>query len=181
MSEMTICQPAAETREKLFTDLYLEAFPLTANYISRMGGTLEEAKDIFQDALVVYYEKVVAGKIVLEKDEKAYLLGIAKYLWIRKYQTAKDQFFLGDDFPESADQPIPGPSSEKLLRFLEVAGQKCLELLKSFYYDHKPMKEITRILGYSSTRSTTVQKYKCLEKVRNEIKEKSMSYEDFLA
>jgi len=53
-------------------------------------------------------------------------------------------------------------------------------LLRAFYYDKLSMSKIANRFGFSSERSATVQKYKCLEKVRDLVKEKSLSYEDFL-
>ena len=46
-----------ETRQQLFLELYQHAFPKVAVFIHKNGGNLDEAKDIFQDALVIYYEK----------------------------------------------------------------------------------------------------------------------------
>ncbi|HBW79381.1 MAG TPA: RNA polymerase subunit sigma-70, partial [Sphingobacterium sp.] len=71
------------------------------------------------------------------------------------------------------------PSSARLFRFLEIAGRKCLELLKSFYYDQMSLQEIADEYGYSGVRSATVQKFKCLEKVRESVKEKSLVYDDW--
>ncbi|HBW79380.1 MAG TPA: hypothetical protein DEF78_02660, partial [Sphingobacterium sp.] len=45
-------------RQLLFMNLYKSTFPIVAKYVSRMGGNLDEAKDVFQDALLVYYEKI---------------------------------------------------------------------------------------------------------------------------
>lgn len=179
MTEMTICQPTVEDREQLFTNLYLESFPLVARYVSKMGGSLEEAQDVFQDALVVFYERIILGNTELQKDEKAYLLGVARLMWIRKYQE-KQKTELTDTIPEGVEEAVPGPSADRVLRFLERAGRKCMELLKSFYYDRQSMPEVADKFGYTTVRSATVQKYKCLEKVRDEVKQKSMSYEDFL-
>jgi len=72
------------------------------------------------------------------------------------------------------------PSSVKLLYYLETAGQKCMKILKAFYYDNLPVNKIAELFGYSGVRSATVQKYKCMEKVRETIKEKSLAYEDFV-
>lgn len=63
-------------RQQLFIALYKTAFPAVAKYVSRLGGTADEAKDVFQDALVVYYEKMVT-KSLPEKDV-AYLVGTSK-------------------------------------------------------------------------------------------------------
>jgi hypothetical protein len=62
---------------------------------------------------------------------------------------------------------------------VEAAGTKCLNLLRSFYFENVTLKEVAMKFGYGSEHSAAVQKYKCLEKIRESIKEKSMTYEDF--
>ncbi len=79
-----------------------------------------------------------------------------------------------------ADYDNEHPSNNRLMRFLETAGKKCMELLKGFYYDQQPLTELADEFGYSGVRSATVQKYKCLEKVRETIKEKALTYDDFM-
>jgi DNA-directed RNA polymerase specialized sigma24 family protein len=168
-------------REHLFIGLYKKTFPSVAKYVSKMGGSFDEAKDIFQDALVIYYEKVVSNSIALRTNEQAYLLGIAKHLWAKKFKdnlqyTPIDELS-ASEFTDAEDEQ---PSEAKLLHYLETAGQKCMEILKAFYYDNLTVATITGLFGYSGVRSATVQKYKCMEKVRETIKEKSLVYEDFI-
>ena len=55
-----------------------------------------------------------------------------------------------------------------------------MKLLKGFYYDQLPLTDIATAFGFSGVRSATVQKYKCLEKVRETIKQKALQYEDFM-
>jgi hypothetical protein len=78
------------------------------------------------------------------------------------------------------DDYFPSLQEKRLLRILETAGKKCMELLHAFYYRQDKVKEIAVSLGYANDHSLSVQKYKCLDKVRNIIKEKSLSYEDFI-
>jgi hypothetical protein len=54
-----------------------------------------------------------------------------------------------------------------------------MELLKSFYYDGLPMKEIAVNFKFSGERSATAQKFKCLEKVREAVKKQSLQKTDF--
>ncbi|WP_224999115.1 RNA polymerase sigma factor [Cesiribacter sp. SM1] len=175
-------RPGAASREAIFLELYERAFPLTAGFVSKMGGTLEDAKDIFQDALVIYYEKSLEPLFITRISAEAYLLGIAKHLWIRKFKqhankvpltAAENQISIPDDFYANVDD-------QKLLHLLEKSGKKCLDILKVFYFDNLSMKKIAKVLGYASDRSATVQKFKCLEKVRDTIRDKSLGYEDFL-
>jgi DNA-directed RNA polymerase specialized sigma24 family protein len=179
MRQMMVTEDIAAARETLFLNLYQKAFPIVAKYVSTMGGSFEEAKDIFQDALVIYYEKQAAGPIELRHSEKAYLLGITRHLWLRKNKSDRN-IPLDESMEGMAMEDSPLSSSQKLIDLLSTAGQKCLELLRAFYYDKLPMSKITGIFGFSGVRSATVQKYKCLEKLRETIKEKSLTYEDFL-
>jgi len=169
----------AADREKAFIALYKKAFPVVAKYVSKMGGTFDEAKDIFQDALVIYYEKTVASPIALHSNEQAYLLGIAKHLWAKKFRENTLNISIDEqwDVAEADDASF---STHRIMHYLETAGQKCMEILKAFYYDNLPVNKITELFGYSGIRSATVQKYKCMEKVRETIKEKHLAYEDFV-
>jgi len=181
MAEMMVIEDVAAERKAFFMDLYQKAFPLVARYISSMGGSFEEAKDVFQDALVIYYEKLTSGPVELQYSEKAYLLGIAKHLWARKNNNKQRHTTLDDSLEGIATaENDPASSTEKLMELLNTAGQKCMELLRAFYYDKLPLHKISGMFGFSGTRSATVQKYKCLEKIRDTVKEKSLTYEDFL-
>ncbi len=165
------------TREELFISLYKKAFPAVAKYVSRLGGSLDEAKDLFHDALIVYYEKMISAKLTAENDT-AYLVGISKNLWLKRYRGGSSHVTL-DNFDLSIDEE-ENLSESRLMHFLEIAGKKCMELLRSFYYDQLPLNDIAAQFGFSGVRSATVQKYKCLEKARETIKEKALTYDDFM-
>jgi DNA-directed RNA polymerase specialized sigma24 family protein len=165
-------------REEFFTRLYKKAFPVVAKYISRRGGSFYAAKDVFHDALVIYYEKTVQQVLNKDIDETAYVVGIAKHLWLRKF--SNDKHVVSLDGVEISIDDEEELSAPRIMRFLTKAGSKCMELLKSFYYDEAPLNEIAETFGFSGVRSATVQKYKCLEKVRETIKQKALQYEDFV-
>lgn len=169
---------SAEAREALFTRFYETVFPAVARYVRRKGGNSDAARDIFQDALIVYYEKAVAGETAIRTNEKAYLFGIARNLWTKRY-TADLKTASGETLPPLVDEPEEHPSVERLARYLETAGKKCMQLLQSFYYDRLNMQEIAGRFGFSGERSATVQKYKCIEKLRAEIKQKALTQSDF--
>ena len=180
MADRNFFGSTAAEREKVFMALYKKAFPAVTKYISKMGGSFDEAKDIFQDALVIYYEKAVNAPIELQTNEQAYLLGIAKHLWSKKFRDNVLHTSLDAHPDDIMDEEDVNPSTARILHYLETAGQKCMEILKAFYYDNLPVNKITELFGYSGVRSAAVQKYKCMEKVRETIKEKSLTYADFI-
>jgi len=177
---------ACNDREVWLTALYKKAFPLVVSHVCRMGGSFDDARDLFQDALVIYYEKSTQQELTLKHSDKAYLFGIARYLWNKRYKESLKQLSidqLNADFDEEiglidvAEQEI---SSSRLFKLLQTAGQKCMELLSAFYYEKLSMEKVSERFGFSGSRSATVQKFKCLEKIKETVKEKSLSYEDIL-
>jgi DNA-directed RNA polymerase specialized sigma24 family protein len=181
MIQLMAIEDLAAERKALFMQLYKQAFPLVAKFVSERGGSFDEAKDIFQDALVIYYEKLAASNVVLQYSERSYILGIAKHLWAKKNKQHNHPIALDDSLAGIAMEETASSAPEKLLDLLHHSGQRCMELLRAFYYDKWSMSKIANRFGFSSKRSATVQKYKCLEKVRDLVKEKSLTYEDFLA
>lgn len=180
--DMITPQRQAKVHERSFEQLYERAFPRVAHFVSNMNGTFDDAKDIFHDALVIFFEKTSSDKDFLTLSDEAYLSGIAKHLWIRKFKHDRHRISL--DETEVAislpDDSHEHPDAGRLLQFLEKAGKRCMDLLRAVYYQKLPVKDVSKKLGYQNEHSTSVQKYKCLEKIRDTIKEKAMNYEDFL-
>lgn len=167
------------TREELFIRLYKTTFPGVGRFIKTYGGSLEDAKDVFQDALVIYFEKHVKGDFAPQVSEQAYLTGIVRHLWYKKHHCTQREKTLVEEI-ENTSLPESEPIvSERILSFVERSGKKCMELLRSFYYDQLSMKEIAARFAFSGERSATTQKFKCLEKVRNSIHKLSLNKDDF--
>ncbi|KAA2244553.1 RNA polymerase sigma factor [Chitinophaga agrisoli] len=155
------------------TALYRDTFPQVARVVQQLGGDLETAKDLFHDALIIYLEK--QQQLNVRTSVPAYLIGITKILWFRKFRNDSRQRPLddvADDISIPEDFYTPPPEKNRtLLQHLQVAGKKCMQLLQAFYYRQLSMQEVAETFGYKSTHSATVQKYKCLEKVREQIKQ----------
>lgn len=178
-----------ETYQNVFATLYEASFPVVARYVARRGGTLEEAEDVFQDALLIYYEKTRDGSFHAERGEKEYIFGVARYLWVKRYRenerhTSLDELVAAYEQqthePQWETLPSPRVAHHRIARVLHAAGQKCMQLLTAFYYDKMDMDSLADRFGFSGKRSATVQKFKCLQKVKQLVKEKSLQYEDFL-
>ena len=180
VTEISFDLKCPQEREKIFGHLYEEVFPVVADLVSKQGGSLEDAKDVFQDALVIFYEKSVSGTLSIHLSDEAYLVGIVKHLWIRKFKADLRLISL-DRFEKEITPPedVNNSSNNLLLHLLEVTGKKCLELLKSIYYDKQSMDEISKAFGFSGAHSASVQKYKCIEKMKDTVKQKSLQYGDF--
>ena len=161
------------------TQLYESAFPFVAKFIAKRGGSFEDARDIFHDSLVIFYERVAEKRVPNGIEDEKYLVGIAKHLWIRKFNEDHLKYGL-DSLEESISIPDDyfDQSDNRLLSLLQLTGRKCMELLRAFYYDNLAIREITNVFGFSNEHSASVQKYKCIEKMRFTVQKKSLRYDD---
>jgi len=169
------------TMRASFSELYKKAFPPVAHFVSKMNGSFHDAKDIFHDALVIFCEKTENESFILSVSAEAYVTGIAKHLWIKKFNRNKRTVSL-DAMEETIAIPedyYPTVNTNRLLQLIEVAGKKCLDLLHSFYHEKLSTEEIKNRFGYKTEHSASVQKYKCLEKIRETIQQKDITNENF--
>ena len=170
---------AVHLDDALYTALYDEVFPVIASIISRQGGSRIDAEDIFQDALIALLDSHQRTTI---QDPVRYLVGIAKHLWLRKART-NARFLKLDDYERSLtipDELASEAETSALIRFLQRAGGKCMDLLTDFYFAGRSIAEIAARHGFATIHSASVQKHKCLVKIRNIVKEKQLRHEDFM-
>lgn len=156
-------------------DFYAHTFIRVAAYIRKLGGDLDQAKDVFHDALIIYSQR--GEKEVL--DPSSYVLGICRHLWFR--QREKDR--LTDDVATHVSTLFEAQKEtlmdSRLLQLLEKSGRRCADLLRACFFSGCKSVELASKLGYQSVHSLSVQKYKCVEKIREWVRKKTVKYEDF--
>ncbi|WP_230471147.1 RNA polymerase sigma factor [Hymenobacter jejuensis] len=163
-------------RERTLTRLYQRTFPMVRRYVLRNGGTVHDAQDVFQDALVIFYEKAVGGTLVLTASASTYLVSVCRNLWRRELsrRSHTPQCELTEtDLLEDAEPTASETESEtalSVLEYVEQLGEKCKSILLSFYYFQQPLHQIAETHHYRSVRSATVQKFKCLERLRKSVR-----------
>ena len=180
-SIQTIERPSVKDREHFFEQLYEKAFPAFAEFAAKRNASFEDARDTFQDAIVIYYEKSSDPSFVVTTAAEAYVFGIARHLWSRKVSLDKRNVFLsvGLEAEHLSVDDLPDEKEIKLLTFLERVGKNCMDLLHQFYFEKSSLKQIAAFRGYKTVHTAAVQKFKCIAKIRDVIKAKSMRYEDF--
>lgn len=175
-----IAESVATDREQFFEDLYKKAFPPFAHFAAKMNASLDDTRDVFHDALLIYCEKTQDPSFVVRRSPEAYVLGIARHLWFRKFH--RDRHVpISEDIADITDIPddFTGTREEiSLLQLVERAGRRCLELLSKFYFENASLREISSWLGYRTEHSAAVQKFKCIGKIRNYLKSQAIRYED---
>lgn len=136
------------------------------------NGTAEDAKDIFQEAMVVLYEKVASGVFELNCQLKTYLYSVSRRLWLRRLQQ-QARYLLSDteaDYIAVEEDTGEHERRDQEFRQMEKAmagiGEPCKSLLEAFYIHKQDMEEIAASFGYTNADNAKNQKYKCLVRLK---------------
>lgn len=150
-----------------------------------------ELEDIFHDAVIILYEKIIKGNFELTASLQVYLNSVCRFQLLNRFNKDKNSFEFQENFNEDEIQnfnpniiddlePIEDEKEtkfnviEKALMKMKEAGGNCYELLTQFWYHKKTMNELTQIFSYTNPDNTKNQKARCqkrLEKLAfNELK-----------
>ncbi len=146
--------------------------------------SLEEAKDIFQQGIVIFYENIRLEKVThFTTQVKTYLFSICKNKLLemlrnksKEQSKYNDQVLLNDEFYFST---VTDDFEEKIsvveACLLEM-GDPCKGILEQYYYHKKSMVEISEILNYKNSDTVKNLKYKCLQRLKQNCKSKLGSF-----
>lgn len=140
--------------------------PSVKQYIKTNNGSGEDAKDIFQDALVILYKNVQAGEFVLSATLRTYLMAVVKNCWKQELRKRK-KLPAGEVSGDIIDLvPDEEPGFNIATAAFNLLGEKCRQLLILFYFKKKSFKEIAKTLSFSDDSVAKNQKYRCMEKAK---------------
>ncbi len=156
--------------------------PMIRLMVFQMGGTAEDAKDIFQDALIIILYKIDNNELVLTCKLKTFLYSICNNLWksILEKRSAASNYLVR----KIEDDPVPDFTEiydNKLYENIfydmyETLDPVCQNILKLYWEEFSP-KEIATKLGYTYG---YIRKKKCecqgelVKKVKNNSEYKSL-------
>ena len=157
--------------------IYKDFFPLVRFLVVENGGTLEDAEDIFQDGIIIIYNKININQLVLTSSFKTYMYSVCRNLWLQKLNKRKAIFDKLNDVEEYIDLPkdmLQEASIEETelhriiqIHFLSLADD-CQKLLRLFI-KNIPLREIASILGYKTEKYAKTRKYLCKEELKKRI------------
>ncbi len=164
-------------RSMVFRFLYKQQYPQVVHLLKAKGGTESQIADIFQDALVIFYNQVRAEKFKGNGSLSNYLKSITKHLWYRTFRKL-DSLVYANELNGHNEQEIE--LNEEYDRYLllqdalEELGDPCREVLMDFYYAGASIKDIQHKFGLGSEQAAKNKKYRCLQKLTKLIKSKKV-------
>lgn len=164
--------------EKALEVIYKKYYRMMTKLVVTNSGTEDEARDVYQDALVVFWQKARSGNLVLTSKMSTYIYSICQNLWRKELDRKKRLSNEEKDSSESID--MDKPEREKIIaQCMEQLGETCRKVLMYYYFDELSMQEIADKLGFANTDTAKTKKYKCKQKL-DELVKAQYSEQDFL-
>jgi RNA polymerase sigma factor (sigma-70 family) len=168
--------------------LYKRHFPMISRMVVKNNGSEYEAMDIYQEAFIIFYEKMKSENFKLQCQPKTFLYSICRNLWLKKL-TEKKRFPAitneSENFIAVEDEVNEAEHKEnefiKLQSALNLIGEPCKGLLEDFYMYQKSMEEISIKFRYTNADNAKNQKYKCLQRLKKLFFNKSKETESYEA
>lgn len=167
------------TKRKKALEYLYQSFEKTSKGLQRLGAEENQTKDIFQEAILVFYHQAQKLDFKLTSQPSTYLFGICQNIFRnKKRQEARKNTLSNTDFLiefsdktdfENQDNTNIYKSEEAisvLRKILIQLGEPCKKLLTGYYVDKFSMKELAEKLGYNSDSTAKSQKYKCLQRAK---------------
>ena len=159
--------------EAALTELYKAHFPMVVHMICSNSGSEQEAKDVYQDAFMAFYDRVLQSDFVLTCKIKTYLYAVSKRLWLKRLtQKGKVHGSIEEieKFAQADEEMVSIGEMERryeqMDKALEALGEPCRSIIRDFYIHDHSMDMISATYGYTNADNAKNQKYKCLQRLR---------------
>jgi RNA polymerase sigma factor (sigma-70 family) len=172
-NEQVLLEGLAQNKREAVETIYNQHYKMVQTLVLNNSGTIEDAKDIFQEAIIVLYEKTRSGNFVLNCLIKTYVYSVSRRLWLKRLQQqqkispemngVEEAIAVDEDLDLHEQRNADFLLMEKAMSGL---GEPCKSLLESYYLQKKSMVEIAGDFGYTNADNAKNQKYKCLMRLK---------------
>ncbi|MCB0460193.1 MAG: sigma-70 family RNA polymerase sigma factor [Flavobacteriaceae bacterium] len=184
MTDQEIIFQLKKGNESYLKYLY-EHLEMVKAWVKKNNGNDEDALDVFQEAMIVFYKNIMTGQYEATSKISTYLFGICKRQWLNqlnrrlKYERASEIIHSEEAASYESFEIELTRGRERLKdyinRALDKLGEPCRSLLEKSIFFKMKMQEIAKVFNYSSAHSARQQKLRCLKKMRS-----YMSYESVI-
>jgi RNA polymerase sigma factor (sigma-70 family) len=143
-----------------------------------------DCEDIFQEAFIVLYKKIIDGELTLTAKLSTYFIGICRNKAYEKMRGMGRELNIIDEYPNSTKDEYEDDRIDRLLALEDnneqIEARKeaivreivsklpapCDKILWGFYRDGFSMKTLATMYNYKSEGSVKVTKHRCGEKFK---------------
>ena len=175
-SDKSILEAILANDESVLEYLYKSNIRMIIKLVINNNGTREDAQELLQDILVLFWEKVFKRQFNLTSKISTYLYAVAKNKWLQELNRRKRHTNIEDikNNPGTDELVIDRIEEQETIEIVK----KCLDRLKPlckkililYYYHGKSMNEIKEETGLANENVAKAKKYQCKKELESMIK-----------
>ena len=172
-NEQALLKGLANNDSKAIETIYKENFAMVQAFILNNNGSYDDARDIFQEAMIALYEKAKSESFVLTSKINTYVYSICRRLWLKRLQQlgrySNQVDGLEETVPIEEDLEVHEKRNAEFAimdRALNSLGEPCKSLLEGYYVKKMDMQALAKDFGYTNADNAKNQKYKCLIRLK---------------
>jgi len=171
--EIALLEGLAKDDRQAIETIYKQHYNMVQALIINNNGSADDARDIFQEAMIVLYEKARSGTFELNCLLKTYIYSVCRRLWLKRLQ--QQQKFvpeidgLSETVAVEEELEVHGQRNtefQMMEKAMQHLGEPCRSLLEAFYIQKRNMLDIAGHFGYTNADNAKNQKYKCLMRLK---------------
>ena len=171
--EKLILKGLAANDKKAIETIYKQNYAMIQSFILNNSGSNDDARDIFQEAMIVLFEKARLGSFELSSQLKTYIYSVCRRLWLKRLNQMQKYNGNLENIEEVVavddDMEVHEKRNNDFILMenaMSKIGEPCKTLLEAYYIKKKHMQEIAADFGYTNADNAKTQKYKCLMRLK---------------
>jgi len=184
-----IIKGIADRKDRIIDYIYTYYYDDIRRMIMVNNGTPEDARDIFQEALYIVYQKIILDDLTLKCHFKTYLYSVCRLLWMKELEKRYSKTATTEGLADlNPFQFTIGTTAEAGMRIFtkhfNVLSDNCMKILDLYFRDVS-LGEICEIMGYKNIQVARDKCYRCKKtlytKIYNDPEFKKLKDEIYLA
>ncbi len=181
-SDKTILIGIKNKKNSILEYLYKDYFPQILRIIVKCGGNEQDAKDLFQEALIIIFNRLMNNNLTIRYSFHNYFIVLCKFIWFRQKKLKNylidlhefDEFSTsGKLYTDNVEDVGTDAIYEEYLanqyekiyqRHYKKLSGNCKKILKLFFRKN-PFKEIAKKMAYKNEDYARRKKYLCMQQL----------------
>lgn len=161
-----------------YQSIYTSCFPIIRSMVLKNNGTIDDARDVFQESILILFQNSTKEQFELRVATCTYLYSIARNKWLRNVRTFDRRTSIEQLDNTPAEIALQDNDEQKqrqrlLLKHLGNIGAKCERMLQLFF-EGVPGEQIATELEFSSYEYYRVAKTRCIDNLKKLIQQDPM-------
>jgi len=153
------------------TYAYQEYWPMGCSHVLNNSGDNEDAEDCYQEAFIIFLEKIRKKKFERKSKLSSFLIGILKNLWsnhLRKRKSVNHKMikYRNEQETNPEEEEFDLPTEKDILEKIQSLNEDCMNILIDFYYKKLSMQEIAEKMKMPTANAVRQRKFDCMRELK---------------